>query len=273
MKQRRGRINLTQFVDSEKIRKIAVVREGKRPLRLKKEGWALERARIIGINTPAVFDYSINAQSQEVLTLARIDGKNIWHYSHEEKCECLYSVGRQMMLLKSPIPGFGWIDLDQQRGSNNDWQSFLQMYAEAYGGNIVADGLASKEDLKLTLRALSKIDADIPGSFIVNRDIKPGNIIRDSRGATWIIDWENAILGDPLYDLAIFGGNYGHGNLWRHLRDGYGLVFSHNKYLVYQIIALFGTIDFCVKYRATFRARYERLRIALHELQGYYEVE
>ena len=109
---------------------------------------------------------------------------------------------------------------------------------------------------------------DIQTAFLVNRDIKPGNIIRDINGKTWIIDWENAILGDPLYDLAIFGGNYGHGKLWKSLLDGYGFTLPSLKYYVYQAVALFGTIDFCIKYNSPFVFRLKCLKENIAKLKN-----
>lgn len=260
MKKRIGRLNITQFLDLTRVYKIAIVKEEKRPYRLMIEKWAIEQAKILGANTPEVLSYSTDQKRREILTLKRINGQNIRHLSLDEKCECLYSVSHQMKSLKSPIKGFGWINLNSQCGTSRDWKSFLYSYAEIYGNNIVKEKVISGADLSLILGLLSNAPIDIQAPFLVNRDIKPSNIIRDTEGKTWIIDWENAILGDPLYDLAIFGGNYGHGRLWESLLGGYGLVLSPLKYYVYQAVALFGTIDFCIKYSAPFAFRHKRLK-------------
>jgi len=79
---------------------------------------------------------------------------------------------------------------------------------------------------------------------LVNGDIRLPHLIRDGNGKIWIVDWENVILGDPLWDLAFFGVRYGHGTLWQNLRSGYGFSSLPQKYTLYEIIALIGIIDF-----------------------------
>ena len=267
MKERIGRLNITRFLTSNKVCKIAIVKEEKRPYRLLTEKWAIEQAGKLGANTPETLEYSTDMQKREVLTLKCINGKNIRYLPLHGKCECLYSVGRQMKSLKSPIKGFGWIDLNALCGTSSDWKSFLYSYAEIYGGNIAKKKVISLEDLNIILRLLENIPVEIQTPFLVNRDIKPSNIIRCSEGKTWIIDWENTVLGDPLFDLSIFGGNYGRGKLWESLLKGYGFVLPPLKYFIYQAIALFGTIDFCIKYKAPYAFRRKRLEKTITILQ------
>jgi len=104
------------------------------------------------------------------------------------------------------------------------------------------------------------IDLEIPEPYLLNRDIKPSNIIKGEDESVWILDWENAILGDPLYDLALFGARYGHGTLWKRLKEGYGLNSSSPKYALYEIIGLIGIIDFYQKYQINYRGRQNQFR-------------
>jgi len=77
MKERIGRLNITRFLTSNKVCKIAIVKEEKRPYRLLTEKWAIEQAGILGANTPETLEYSTDMQKREVLTLKCINGKNI----------------------------------------------------------------------------------------------------------------------------------------------------------------------------------------------------
>jgi len=198
MKERIGRLNITRFLTSNKVCKIAIVKEEKRPYRLLTEKWAIEQAGILGANTPETLEYSTDMQKREVLTLKCINGKNIRYLPLHGKCECLYSVGRQMKSLKSPIKGFGWIDLNALCGTSSDWKSFLYSYAEIYGGNIAKKKVISLEDLNIILRLLENIPVEIQTPFLVNRDIKPSNIIRCSEVRHGLLIGRTQFLETPF---------------------------------------------------------------------------
>ena len=263
MKKRRGRLNITGLIDNEKMYKIAAVKEQKKPNRLEIECWALIQAKKLGINVPQVIDYYRNDKGQEVLILERINGGHIYHFTSQEKIFYMRSVGSQMMSLVNPSEGFGWINSQSKKGISSKWGHFICSYAEIYGRRLVNIDVISGDNLKKVIKMLSVLDLDIKIPYLVNRDIKPGNILRDAEEKIWIVDWENVILGDPLYDLAIFGGSYGHGFLWEGLSQGYGLSVSSSKYRFYQIVALFGIIDFCVKYKVPYLRRQQRLQYLL----------
>ena len=61
-------------------------------------------------------------------------------------------------------------------------------------------------------------------------------------------DWENVVLGDPLYDLALFGVREGHRIFWEELVRGYRLDITSRRYLIYEAIALIGIVNFHHKY-------------------------
>jgi len=94
------------------------------------------------------------------------------------------------------------------------------------------------------------------------------NLIVDKNGAVWIVDWENAMLGDPLFDVAQFGASYGNNGYLKRLADGYGVNvdISSLRYFLYEIIMLIGIIDFCYKYKVDFGEKLIRLKRQIGEL-------
>ena len=77
MKVRKGRLNNTEFINNDVIRKVAITQEVVRPYRLKVEAWALSQAKSRGVNTPRVLDYYRDSEGREVLVLERIHGKHL----------------------------------------------------------------------------------------------------------------------------------------------------------------------------------------------------
>lgn len=259
MKSRRGRLNIIKFVDEDVVHKIGVVPEEARPYRLKVEAWALSRARQKGINTPRVLDYYRDNKGQEVLVLEKISGRHLSLQRSRENAECMCNVGSQMLLLDDATIDYGWIDPDSFTGTTESWDLFISSYLYRYGSRLVQRGVIDKVLLEEICRRGEDIDLEISSPSLVNRDLKPSNVIKDNDGKVWIIDWEDVILGDPLYDVAIFGAKYGHGFLWENLIRGFGLDVSTPKYFLYEAIGLIGIIDFYYNNKISFRRRPQQL--------------
>ena len=131
---------------------------------------------------------------------------------------------------------------------------------------FIQKNILKETHLQKVYVAIDNINLSLPSSCLINRDIKPSNVIKDNNGKVWIIDWENAILGDPLYDLAVFGVKYGHGILWENLVLGYGSDVSSLKYALYEIIALIGMINFYRKYQINYDGRQKQLHGLIQQL-------
>jgi serine/threonine protein kinase len=266
MKLRKGRLNVIEFVNKKIIRKIGIVREESRPHRLKTEAWALSQARLKGVNTPEVLDYYQDSEGREVLELERIYGKHLSLCTSQDNADSLQKVGFQMSLLNNISTNYGFINPRYMIGESENWKSFISLYVRKYGTLLVREKILTKNSLCKVYKAVEEIDLNISTPYLVNRDIKPSNIIRDDNGKIWIVDWENVILGDPLYDVAIFGVKYGHGILWKNLVEGYKLDISSPKYMLYEIIGLIGIIDFYQKNQIRYYGRVKQLCNLIRQL-------
>lgn len=270
MRIRKGRLNITKITD-EKVIKVGIVKEKARPCRLKVEGWALaQAAKRKGVNVPKVLDYYRDTEGREVLVLQRIEGKSFSLRNSQENIESMFSVGSQMRLLSDLGEGFGWIDPVSLAGSSKNWKSFLSFYVSKYGARLVRKDIIDSKLLLKLHRVLEKTDLEISISYLVNRDLKPSNIMQDDRGEIWILDWEDVILGDPLYDLAVFGARYGHIPLWESMVEGYGLDVSLPKYALYEVLSLVGMVDFEYNHHmTTYPHRREQLNDLISRHSGF----
>jgi len=245
MKLRNGRLNSTQFIDENTIRKIGVVPETSRPTRLKIEVWALKEARKRGLNVPEVYDYYIDSDGQEVMIRQYVPGHTLTRSVSLSNSECFQDIGAQMLLLGRTAKKYGWIDPELLEGKDESWELFLRAYTLKYGQRLVDAEIIQDRHLQLLGDAFVKTDLNIGGSYLLHRDIKPTNIIQDLKGDLWILDWENVMFGDPLYDLAIFGNRYGEGVLWNNLVKGYNLQAPlPDRYTLYRAIVFIGVLDF-----------------------------
>ena len=180
----------------------------------------------------------------------------------------MFEVGSQIALLSNSTfnCGWGWINPFSMTGISEDWKSFLLLYVQTYHELFIKKNILEETHLQKVYVAIDNINLNLPSSCLINRDIKPSNVIKDNNGKVWIIDWENAILGDPLYDLAVFGVKYGHGILWENLVLGYGSDVSSLKYALYEIIALIGMINFYRKYQINYDGRQKQLHELIQQL-------
>jgi len=263
MKRRKGRLNIIEIVDEKTVRKIGIIREVSRPQRLKVEAWVLSQVRQRGVNVPKVLQYSQNEKGREVLLLERINGRRLSQEKSKQNARVMFEVGSQLRLLRGSMEnqGWGWFDSTSMLGKFSDWRSFLKFYLQEYGNSIKDRGTLTEGELEKLLLSLNKIDfGEVTPSF-VHRDIKPSNILIDSNRKVWILDWENTIIGDQLFDLAAFGVRYGEGEFWKNLKKG--LNFEEEilspKYQLYKILALIGVIDFYQKYQLNIGKKYFQL--------------
>ena len=265
---RRERKNLIEFVDKTSVRKISMLRESNRPQRLQIESWILSQIRMRKINVPKVLDYYRNSRDQEVLVMERIYGQPISLVAPKEKREAMLEIGPQMVQLANIASNYGWIDPASFAGNSNSWRMFILNYVKTYGERLFSSNIISRKDLDVVYRLIESLDIEISKSFLLNRDFRLSHFLRDDYGKIWILDWENAILGDPLYDLAIFAARYGEGTLWQNLKTGYSFGHLPPKYYLYKIVALIGIIDYCQKNRIEYSGRMKKLMKSISFFKG-----
>jgi len=245
-----GRINDTRIINNVFV-KTAIRTEKNRHLRLARERWSLLIAKERGLRVPEVVDYYINDYEKEVLELQAIEGKSLSLFPLDIQAEVMKKVGLDLLKLKSVSKKFGWPSHETFDGEFNNWEDFLYYFINRYGNRLIKHRILTKQEIEKLIDKLRKNNFSIRESDLVHRDIKPSNIVFSKQSSEyWIVDWENTFLGEGIFDLATYSGNYGRDNLWKMLAIGFGENPIHSeKYLTYEKIALLGTIDFYRKHR------------------------
>ena len=241
---RYGRLNMVDVL-ADHVVKTCVVKETSRPKKLLVEKWALDQARLEGIQTPQVISYSDHGN--ETLIMQRVRGTSLGREVTLESLLAFAAIGEQLAARRQDHLGYGWIDPTLMQGAYNSWVEFLCDYTERYTEPLVRRDVINTTLQKKVLKAISHYHElrNTPSS-LVHRDIKPGNIVWGDQGA-FLIDWENVILGDPFYDLCVYRCRFGTGRRWDRLAAPINSASKRVENL-YLAIALIGVIDFCITY-------------------------
>jgi len=259
-KCRKGRINNTRIVGGVFIKTAVRVEPNKR-LRLKREQWSLSIARERGVNVPKVIDYYIDNGGHEVLKLEVIHEKTLTMFPVQSQVEVMRKVGSEMLKLRSVSKKFGWPDTNTLECKFDKWGSFLYKFTKRYSKRLINWDILQNDFVINLLKRISRFDFGVEESDLVHRDIKPNNILcTEDLTRYWIVDWENSLLGDQLFDLAVYSANFGRDRLWKGLVNGFGdLSVESDKYKLYEMIALIGTIDFYRKQGINYSQKVRKL--------------
>ncbi|QVL31990.1 phosphotransferase [Telmatocola sphagniphila] len=113
--------------------------------------------------------------------------------------------------------GFGWLKLDPDdplgchadgtshyRGLFNCWTDFLEVNLEKHLSRCVELNALDKAEANRIEGWFSKLWSVLASSpsAILHNDLSMDNVFTDGRKITAILDWEDALLGDPIFDVA-----------------------------------------------------------------------
>jgi Ser/Thr protein kinase RdoA (MazF antagonist) len=113
--------------------------------------------------------------------------------------------------------GYGSFDIfkilnSQPIGIHPTWQSYLKLNLDKHLEYTIMTGIltvAESDAVKDALKILEHIPCDTPS--LLHGDIANHNAFTDGKVITSLIDWEDAISGDPIFDIAYYAtGCYGH---------------------------------------------------------------
>lgn len=137
------------------------------------------------------------------------------------------ALGEALAMLHD-VPGAGWGPLDPvgpaPRGLRDSWRDFVLARFEEHLCACVATSALAGDEAE-TLRALVR-DAEpllaTARPVLCHGDLATPNVLVDEGGrVTALLDWEDALVGDPLFDVAGWGTFVGHHERRTAVLDGY----------------------------------------------------
>jgi Ser/Thr protein kinase RdoA (MazF antagonist) len=157
------------------------------------------------------------------------------------------------------LPGFGWLaeaSWDGRGGfslTHGSWLGFLN--AIVADARSLADSYALAAPVAAAAAAAIYAHADALASVEVGSlchgDLKAAHILVDTSGIAALIDWGDAVVGDPLWDIARFAHRAEPGSISL-LLDGYGADRAVTDELAWRV-PLYGglwmLVDAIVDYR------------------------
>jgi|GEM_PF-4893904 len=163
------------------------------------------------------------------------------------------------------VPGYGPLIVNNGRmmGKHGSWAEYLSLKAPDIGALLEASIISDREAAVYRGVAARVFTAPARPARLLHNDFHRENILVDQGAISGIIDWDNAIAGDPLYDLAnvwhVFGGSF---DLFK---AGYGAEIDMARFNDLRIFRSFVKIGEASKVR---RARLEKYRERLEELRA-----
>jgi aminoglycoside phosphotransferase (APT) family kinase protein len=102
------------------------------------------------------------------------------------------------------LPGAGGLDASA-RGCGEDWAAFLHVNLDNHIARCASDGaIDGAESGRIRILLDAELGADAAATDrLLHGDPGPENTILDANGGvTGMTDWEDALVGDPLFDVA-----------------------------------------------------------------------
>ncbi len=154
----------------------------------------------------------------EVIRIGQIDhhyfcisealpGVTLQDLAPEELAALLYPTARILNAIAESqlgdMRGFGPFDASG-RGKHESWRDFLISIADEGRYDWPAlSHLVSIDEIKRLLERLLQLVEHCPEiRALIHGDFGSNNVLTDGRRITGVIDWSEASIGDPLYDLA-----------------------------------------------------------------------
>lgn len=168
------------------------------------EAAVCERARALGIPAPDVIALSPTGGDlgRPYLVMVHVGGQPA-----EPRDVVFREVGAHLRTLHDvALDGFGWFEDNTEgrlAGTKRSWEEAFAEGLAAMGG-ATKTGLMSEEMAVRIERAVERhrdVLTAVPSGRFVHGDIHPRHVYVEGGRLRGIIDWGDALAGDPLFDL------------------------------------------------------------------------
>lgn len=195
----------------------------------------------------------------DFMIMPYVKGKNLDSYEGKSKKKIYQHLGKCFKIIHGlKVEGAGPVSIldlkkNKIKGSYTKWEDFFMVNLEEHIHKVFDIGIIDKEDEKY-IRDIFKIHKGLLNSknlSLLHNDPSPRNIKTDGTKIESILDWEDVIVGDPLWEIAFVNTfNYGEKNQknFVYFCQGYGInvdkIYSMTIYWIYYLrIVLLKTIS------------------------------
>jgi thiamine kinase-like enzyme len=162
--------------------------------------------------------------------------KNNKHMTKKQMKELLYALKEIHLSDVSHIKGYGW--LDKQGGSFETAEEFVNEFigleTKGYWKDwylLCNSTFLEEKVIDLILAELKRVKEYLyPYRYLVHADIHYGNLIYKNEHLNGIIDWDNAFIGDFIFDLAFVQSVYPQIDLYPLIKDVYNDELDMNDF-------------------------------------------
>lgn len=181
-----------------------ILRVNRSKFGFEKDTFAYEHFHSASLPIPAVIAIGDLHSTHFFCITERIAGTTLQDLSEEEVRDTLQPTAKVMQHIRecdiSMTRGFG--PLDQHGiGSHSSWRDFLRSPVREEWAEI--SNLVCSATIQSALEKLLSLSEDAEDfRNLVHGDFGSNNVLSDGRSITGVIDWSEAMIGDPLYDVA-----------------------------------------------------------------------
>lgn len=232
-----GEANVIMMVktNDQELEIVKICPNGEERVRkAKKAAWCAERANAMGIPTNKVKSVTEEDPDLGLFVVEEFLEGESPDFNNLQACLELTKVlgGYLNKLHEFKVAGAGEID-ENGRGMTESWpehvRNWIRYIEEELANNPDAGKFIPQGLVETTLRQLRKFSW-LPANehSLLHGDPTLYNTLVKEDGTLVILDWDNALAGDPMFDLAYFEyvhveGEHGQRAYRRALRSSYGL--------------------------------------------------
>ncbi len=195
--------------------------------------------------TSAPFEY-------EIIEVA--EGESLENQNNKKIYTQLGKLFKKIHSLKGNNAGLISIEslaLNKLVGLSASWRKFFFINFDVHVRKVIQFGMLSKADGAFVKKMSEKYVTNSKKMSLLHNDPSLRNMYADSKKITALLDWEDAIIGDPLFEVAnmhTFLFLPSHFYAFESFCDGYGValstLFTNPLYWVYYLrIALFKAVS------------------------------
>lgn len=234
-------------------------------------------------------DVSRTNVSYDYMIMEYIDGESLENYSKENKKDIYKSLGKLFNKIHHiNVIGVGHIDIlniveGKVNAISDSWSNFITTNLNHHINLLKKRNLISINEGKIIRKLFANVNirSSSLGFTLLHNDPGSRNILVENENISAILDWEDAIVGDPYWDIAFietFLFRENDSELFENFCQGYGIyiknVHTSFNYLLYylRIVLLKAVNRSNIGYynKEGFLMDQERIRKSLLKLQNFF---